>query len=343
MKILIIGGTGTISSAVTRLLAENGHELWLLNRGNRRTEIPAGVKLIVADIGDERSVDEKLGDLRFDVVCEFIGFLPFQVERDFRLFRNRTHQYVYISSASAYRKPAQGYLITEETPLVNPYWQYSRDKAACEALLMKHFREDGFPVTIVRPSHTYGERSVPVGVHGMKGSWQVLKRMLDGKPVVIQGDGSSLWTMTWNEDFARGYIGLVGNPRALGEAFHITSDESLTWNQIHETIAAALGVPLKSCHVASDFLSAVAPQAYDMEGKLLGDKAVSVVFDNSKLKSLVPGFQARVPFADGVRRTITYILQHPELQVEDPAFEAWCDRVVEVLGVAKREVGMFFL
>ena len=338
MKILIIGGTGTISSAVARLLAESGHELWLLNRGNRASEMPAGVQHIAADINDERLVEERLGDQVFDAVCEFIGFLPFQVERDYRLFRNRTHQYIYISSASAYRKPAQGYLITEETPLVNPYWQYSRDKAACEALLMKHFREDGFPVTIVRPSHTYGERSVPVGVHGMKGSWQVLKRMLDGKPVLIQGDGSSLWTMTWNEDFARGYIGLVGNPRALGEAFHITSDESLTWNQIHETIAAALGVPLKPCHVASDFLSAVAPQAYDMEGKLLGDKAVSVVFDNAKLKSLVPGFHAQVPFADGVRRTIDYIMKHPELQVEDPEFDAWCDRVVEVLRVAKREI-----
>ena len=336
MKILIIGGTGTISSAVTRLLAESGHELWLLNRGNRAAEMPAGVRHIAADINNERLVEERLGDQVFDAVCEFIGFLPFQVERDFRLFRNRTHQYIYISSASAYRKPAQGYLITEETPLVNPYWQYSRDKAACEALLMKHFREDGFPVTIVRPSHTYGERSVPVGVHGMKGSWQVLKRRLDGKPVLIQGDGSSLWTMTWNEDFARGYISLVGNPLALGEAFHITADESLTWNQIHETIAATLGVPLKPCHVASDFLSAVAPQAYDMEGKLLGDKAVSVVFDNAKLKSLVPGFRAQVPFSDGVRRTIDHIMKHPELQVEDPEFDAWCDRVVEALEQTKR-------
>lgn len=246
MRILIIGGTGTISSAITRQLAESEHELWLLNRGNRRDEVPEGVKQIIADIDDEAEVLRLIGDTQFDAVCEFIGFLPSQVERDHRLFAGRTRQYVYISSASAYNKPARNYVINEGTTLANPHWQYSRDKIACEELLMKYYREEGFPVTIVRPSHTYCERSVPLSVHGTKGSWQVLKRMMEGKPVIIHGDGSSLWTMTWNGDFARGYIGLLGNPHAIGEAFQIMSDESLTWNQIYEAAAAALGVSLEA-------------------------------------------------------------------------------------------------
>ena len=216
MKILLIGGTGTISSAITRQLAESGHELWVLNRGNRKNEVPAGVRQVICDINDEAEVLRQTGDQVFDAVCEFIGFLPSQVERDIRLFCGRTRQYVYISSASAYNKPAASHVITEGTALANPYWEYSRNKIACEELLMKTYREEGFPVTIVRPSHTYCERSVPVSVHGPKGSWQVLKRMLEGKPVLIQGDGSSLWTLTWNEDFARGFIGLLGNPKAIG-------------------------------------------------------------------------------------------------------------------------------
>ena len=212
MRILFIGGTGTISSAITQQLAATEHELWLLNRGNRKGEVPQNVKQIVADINDKNAVLEKLGDTMFDAVCDFIGFVPYQVERDFRLFAGRTRQYVYISSASAYNKPARSYVINEGTTLANPHWQYSRDKIACEELLMKHYREDGFPVTIVRPSHTYCERGVPVSVHGPKGSWQVLKRMMEGKRVIVHGDGSSLWTMTWNGDFSKGFIGLLGNP-----------------------------------------------------------------------------------------------------------------------------------
>ena len=229
MKILLIGGTGTISSAITRLLAEDDHQLWLLNRGSRKNEVPANVKQAIADIDDTAEVLKQLSDEQFDAVCEFIGFLPSQVERDIRLFSGRTRQYVYISSASAYNKPAANHVITEGTTLANPHWEYSRNKIACEEILMREYREKGFPVTIVRPSHTYCERGVPVSVHGPKGSWQVLKRMMQGKQVIIQGDGSSLWTLTWNEDFARGFIGLLGNPKALGEAFQIMSDEQLTW------------------------------------------------------------------------------------------------------------------
>ena len=332
---MLIGGTGTISSAITRQLAQSNHELWLLNRGSRKNEVPNNVKQIIADIDDEKEVLRQIGDTQFDAVCEFIGFLPSQVERDIRLFKGHTKQYVYISSASAYNKPAASHVITEGTTLANPYWEYSRNKIACEELLLKEYRENGFPITIIRPSHTYCERAVPVSVHGLKGSWQVLKRMIEGKPVVVHGDGSSLWTLTWNEDFAQGFIGLLGNPKAIGEAFQIMSDEQLTWNQIYECVAKALNVTSKLYHVASDFLAATSPKEWDYMGNLLGDKAVTVVFDCTKLKRAVPGFQATTRFDEGVRRCVAYILAHPELQIEDPEFDAWCERVIAAQEAAK--------
>ncbi len=331
----MIGGTGTISSAITRQLAAGGHDLWLLNRGNRKNEVPESVKQVIVDVSDEAEVLRLLGDEQFDAVCEFIGFLPSQVERDIRLFSGRTRQYVYISSASAYNKPTASHVITEGTTLANPHWEYSRNKIACEELLMKEYREKGFPVTIVRPSHTSCERGVPVSVHGLKGSWQVLKRMMEGKPVIIQGDGSSLWTLTWNEDFARGFIGLLGNPKAIGEAFQIMSDEQLTWNQIYQCVGNALGVTPNIYHVASDFLVATSPKAWDFEGNLIGDKSVTVVFDCTKLKRAVPGFMATTRFDEGVRRCVAHILAHKELQTEDPEFDAWCDRIIEAQEAAK--------
>ena len=332
---LLIGGTGTISSAITRQLAAEGHDLWLLNRGNRSSETPNNVKQIIADIDDTIDVMRKLNGEQFDAVCEFIGFTPDQVARDFSLFCGHTRQYVYISSASAYNKPAASHVITEGTTLANPYWEYSRNKIACEALLMQHYRESGFPVTIVRPSHTYCERSVPVSVHGPKGSWQVLKRMMEGKQVIVNGDGSSLWTLTWNEDFARGFIGLLGNPKAIGETYQIMSDEQLTWNQIYQCVANALDVEFKPYYVASDFLAATSPAEWDFTGNLLGDKSVTVVFDCTKLKRAVPGFQATTRFDEGVRRCVAYVLAHPELQTEDPEFDAWCDRVIAAQERAK--------
>ncbi len=336
-KALFIGGTGTISSAITAALAAEGKwELTLLNRGNRDETVPAGVRVIHADISDEATVATLLEGKTWDCVADFIGFVPSQVERDWRLFRGKTAQYIYISSASAYQKPVVSPFINEGTPLANPFWQYSRDKIACEDFLMDKYREEGFPVTIVRPSHTYGNRSVPVGVHGDKGSWQVLRRMLDGKPVIIHGDGTSQWTLTHNTDFAKGFIGLMGNPLALGNAFQITSDQTLTWNQIYEVIAAILGVELKPYYVSSAFLAAVGP--YDFRGGLLGDKACTVLFDNTKLKRAVPGFQATVRFEDGIRDTIANILTHPELQVEDPAFDRWCDSVIAAQETAREKV-----
>ncbi len=338
MKILIIGGTGTISSAITSQLAASGNELWLLNRGTRKTEVPANVKQVIADINDEDSVLKQIGDTCFDAVCEFIGFLPDQVRRDIRLFKERTRQYMYISSASAYNKPAASHVITEGTSLANPYWQYSRDKIACEDILMKEYRENGFPVTIIRPSHTYCERAVPLSVHGPKGSWPVLKRMLEGKPVIIHGDGSSLWTLTWNEDFAKGFIGLIGNPKAIGEAFQIMSDESISWTQIYECVAKALGVTLNPYYVSSGFLAAVCPEGYDLTGNLIGDKAATVVFDCSKLKRAVPGFQAVTRFHEGVRHCVAYALEHTELQIDDPEFDLWCDKVIAAQETAKMSI-----
>ncbi len=334
----MIGGTGTISSAITRQLAAAGHDLWLLNRGTRKNEVPEGVTHLIVDINNESKVLELLGKKTFDAVCEFIGFLPSQVERDVRLFKGRTRQYVYISSASAYNKPAANHVITEGITLANPYWEYSRNKIACEELLLKEYRENGFPITIVRPSHTYCERGVPVSVHGPKGSWQVLKRMLQGKQVLVNGDGSSLWTVTWNEDFARGFIGLLGNPKAIGEAFQIMSDEQLSWNQIYQCVANALGVEFKPYYVASEFLAATSPKEWNFTGNLLGDKSVTVVFDCAKLKRAVPGFQATTRFDEGVRRCVAYILAHPELQIEDPEFDQWCDRVIAAQEQAKRSI-----
>lgn len=327
MNILLIGGTGTISMAITRLLAKQGHTLYLLNRGGRTAELPENVTVITGDISNEADISAKIEGMTFDCVGEFIGFVPEQVERDYRLFSGKTKQYIYISSASAYQKPLSDYRITESTPLSNPHWQYSRDKIACEEFLMKMYRENGFPVTIVRPSHTYDERSVPLGVHGDKGSWQVIKRIMEGKKVIIHGDGTSLWTITHNSDFAKAYCGLIGNIHAIGQAFHITSDESVTWNQIYGIIADTLGVPLKACHIPSDFLNAIGP--YDFEGTLIGDKASTVVFDNSKIKRAVPDFTATVRADQGIRSTIEYVLAHPELQTEDEEFDQWCDRVID--------------
>ncbi|MGN0430134.1 MAG: SDR family oxidoreductase [Acetatifactor sp.] len=337
MKALFIGGTGTISMAITRLLAGMPEwELYLLNRGNRRYDLPEGIKTIEADINDEALVDEKISDMKFDVVCDFIGFVKEQLERDYRLFRGKTKQFMYISSASAYQKPLSDYRITEGTPLVNPYWEYSRNKIACEDYLMKLYREEGFPVTIIRPSHTYDERSVPLGVHGDRGSFQVIRRMQLGKPVIVHGDGTGLWTMTHNSDFAKAFVGLMGNVHAIGENYQITSDETLTWNQIYQTIADCLGVEYKPYYVASDFLDAVS--RYDFRGGLIGDKSNSLVFDNAKVKRAVPGFTATVRFEQGVRNTIEYVLSHPECQVEDPEFDAWCDNVIAVLEEAKKKL-----
>ena len=327
MKALFIGGTGTISMAISKLLLEKGWELYLINRGNRNNDPRLkGAHFITVDINDEAAVAEKLSGMTFDVACDFIGFVPEQLERDYRLLKGKVRQFMYISSASAYQKPCANYVISEKTPLANPYWEYSRNKLACEDYLMKLYRDENFPVTIIRPSHTYDERSVPLGVHGDKGSWQVVKRIKEGKPVIIHGDGTTLWTITHNSDFAKGFVGLMGNIHAIGEAFQIMSDESVTWNQIYQCIADSLGVELKAVHVSSEYLAAHSD--YDFTGSLIGDKANSVVFDCSKLKSLVPDFVATKRADQGIRETIEYVLAHSECQKDDPDFDKWCDEII---------------
>lgn len=333
MNILVLGGTGTISTAVVAGCLQRGWQVTLLNRGSRPA--PAGAESLVADLRDETAVAAATAGKRYDAVAQFAGYNAADAARDIRLFGGRCGQYLYISSASAYQKPILSYPITESTPLANPYWQYSRDKAAAEAVLLAAWREQGFPVTIVRPSHTYDARKVPLALNGTNGSWQVLARMLAEKPVIIPGDGTSLWALTAAEDFAAGYLGLVGNPRTLGSAYHITTDEVMPWDQIYRTVADALGRPLHACHIASDLL-ADCGKAYDFRGQLLGDKANTVLFDNTKIKRAVPGFACTVPMAQGLRRTVENVLAHPCYQTPDPQFDAWCDRMIEARCAARR-------
>ena len=336
MRILFIGGTGTISTAISKLLISQGHDLFLLNRGQRNEMLPAGARCLIADVNDEAKVAGLINDLDFDCVTDFIAYVPEHLQRDYRLFKDKTKQFIFISSTSVYQKPLSDYRVSEGTPLANPLWQYSRDKIACEDYLMKRYREEGFPVTIVRPSYTYDERKVPLGVRGNMGTWSIIKRILDGKPVIVQGDGTALWTMTHADDFAKGFVGLIGNIRARGEAIQITSDETLTWNQIYQCIADAVGKPLKAVHVSSEFLAAAGP--YDFNGGLLGDKANSVIFDNTKLKRLVPCFVAEKRFDQGVRETINYILAHTEYQIEDEVFDRWCDEIIESLQTIAQKI-----
>lgn len=333
MKALFIGGTGTISTDVVALARQRGWEITLLNRGSKK--LPEGIRGIIADIQDEETVAKAMEHENYDVVAQFIGYTAKDAERDIRLFRNKTKQYIFISSASAYQKPLADYRITESTPLANPYWEYSRHKIAAEEVLMAAYRATGFPVTIVRPSHTYNGTKPPVCVHGAKGNWQILQRILDGKPVIIPGDGSSLWTLTHSKDFAKGYVGLMANPHAVGHAFHITTDESMTWNQIYETIADALGKPLNALHVASDFLARHG-ENYDFRGELLGDKSATVVFDNSKIKRFVPDFVCTISMAEGLRQSVRYMLSHPETQTPDPQFDKWCDRIADAMRAADK-------
>jgi nucleoside-diphosphate-sugar epimerase len=328
MRVLFIGGTGFISSAVSRAAIAQGLDLYVLNRGRRLDDLP-GSHPLVADIHRPDDVRTALYGLDFDVVVDWIAFTPEDVERDLALFRGKVGQYVFISSASAYEKPPTHYLITESTPLCNPYWRYSRDKIACEERLMRAHREEAFPATIVRPSLTY-DTNLPIAIGGW-GCYTLAQRLLDGRPIIVHGDGSSLFVVTHADDFARGFLGLLGNDRALGQAFHITSDEVLTWNQIYVTIAEALGVEARIVHIPSDFIARIAP---DLSGSLLGDKTWSVVFDNGKVKSFVPGFEAAIPLRDGVRRTLDWFAAEEARRCVDPMVDAQVDRILEAYGAA---------
>ena len=329
MKILLIGGTGIISTAVSKALLAAGHELWLINRGTHNHILPEGANYITGEINDTNAMEKALSGQSFDCIADFIVLKPEQIERDYHLFHGRTKQYIFISSASAYQKPLSHYEITESTPLSNPYWDYAANKILCENKLMDFYRKTGFPATIIRPSHTYDEYNIPLCITGWHGCYSVIKRMQEGRPVIIPGDGTSLWTLTHNSDFARAFLGIAGNPHALGEAVNVTSDEVMTWNQIYETIADALHVPLHPFYVSSLFLHQAGP--FDFKSCLLGERVQTAVFRNDKLKRLVPGYQAAVPFRTGVQTALHNLLTDPALQAEDPVFDAWCDSVIDAL------------
>jgi len=325
MKILFLGGSGVISRAVTAQTLAAGHDLWLLNRGQHRPV--AGARTITADLTDVAGVRAALAGHTWDVVVQWIAFGPEDIRRDVELFRDRTRQYVFISSASIYQKPSlPPYLLTESTPRVNPHWEYARKKIAAELELEAAHRAHGFPYTIVRPSLTYGDDQIPLVLNAWQQPWTAIDRMRRGAPVIIPGDGTSLWTITHNTDFAAGLLGLFGHPQAIGEAFHITSDEALTWNRIFALTAAAAGVAApRFVHIASDFIIACVPA---VEGTLLGDKSVSAVFDNAKLKRLVPGFAARTDFATGIRRTLAWFEADPARQTVDAEMNRRWDKLV---------------
>jgi len=322
MKVLFIGGTGNISGACTRLALERGMEVYHINRGNRN--VIAGVKSIKADIHNVDEVKKALKNQHFDVVANFIAFVPKDIQNDYELFKDLTDQYIFISSTSAYQKPISHPVITESTPLKNPYWQYSRDKIDCEDLLNKMYRAYDFPMTIIRPSLTY-ETVIPAAI----GSWDdftIIDRIRKGKKIIVHGDGTSLWTITHSTDFAKGFVGLLGHQQAVGHAFHITSDEILTWNQIYEAIAMAAGKPAKMVHIASEFIA-----RFDdfHTGNLAGDKANSVIFDNTKIKSFVPDFNATISFKDGIKKTVEWFESDPSRMVIKEETNVFMDKVIE--------------
>jgi nucleoside-diphosphate-sugar epimerase len=322
MKVLFIGGTGFISTAVSQLALARGIELYHLNRGLRKAALP-GVHNLIADIHQPETVRTALQGLQFDVVVDWIAYTPEDIERDLSLFRGQVKQFIFISSASAYQKPPAYPIITESTPLHNPHWQYSRNKIACEERLLQAYRQEAFPVTIIRPSLTY-DSNFPIAIGGW-GCYTLADRLKKGQPIIVHGDGSSLWVVTHAEDFGRGLLGLFDNPQALGHAFHITSDEVLTWDQIYMTIADALDVKANIVHIASDFIAKVAPE---LGAGLIGDKTWSAIFDNSKIKAFVPGFQAVIPFREGIRRTLAWFDADEKRRWVDDKVNEEMDRIL---------------
>ena len=320
MKVLFIGGTGIISSACSKLAVQQGIDLYLMNRGQSLRPVVDGAAVLLGDIRDPQSARAALAHHSFDAVVDWVAFTPDHIETDLDLLRGRTGQYVFISSASAYQTPPTGLPVTESTVLDNPFWQYSRNKIACEERLVQAYRAEKYPITIVRPSHTYDCTLLP-----MEGGYTVVDRMLRGLPVIVHGDGTSLWTLTHHSDFARGFNGLLGNSHAIGEAIHITSDEWLSWNQIFNLVAGAAGAEAKIVHVPSELIAAYDP---DWGASLLGDKTHSMIFDNSKIKRLVPNFTCAIPFSRGVEEIMAWYNADPARRKVDEAFNSTCNRIL---------------
>src|SRR6202167_3957916 len=333
MKILFIGGTGIISTACTALAAERGMDVTLLTRGQRMSQkLPRGVKTLIADVNDP-DLGQKLERESFDTVVDWIAFTPADIERDLKLFRGRTKQFIFIGSTSAYQKPPTHYLLTENKPLANPYWEYARNKIACEERLMRAYREEDFPVTIVRPSLTYGETLIPLVLNSWERSYTAVDRMIRGQKLIVPGDGTSLWVITHNTDFAKGLVGLLGNQQAIGHSFHITSDEVLTWDQMFRTVGDAVGVEPRLLHISSDFIAACLP---DKKGTLIGDKSESVVFDNSKIKRFVPEYRATTSFAERIRQSLAWFNADAARKQVDSQVNATMDKLI---GLYERGMG----
>lgn len=320
MKVLFIGGTGIISTACVELCVKRSIDIYLLNRGRSIRSIPAGAKSLVADYRNPVEVQSVIGDMQFDSVVDWIAYVPEQVQYDIDFFKDRTSQYIFISSASAYQTPPQRLPVTELTPLENPVWQYSRDKIACENLLKRSFNGDNFPATIVRPSHTYDKMSLP-----FQERYTIIDRMRRGKKIIIHGDGSSLWVLTHSKDFAKGFVGLLGNKAAVGETFHITSDEILNWNQIAQYLAEAAGVKADIVHIPSEV---IADYHKDWGDSLLGDKTHSMIFDNNKIKKFVPDFEATIPFSEGAKEIIAWYDEDPSRQEVEPVMDKLIDKLI---------------
>ena len=324
MRVLFIGGTGIISSACSPLAISSGIELYLFNRGKSQRPSPEGAHVLNGDIRNPEEARRVMGDLKFDAVVDWIAFTPDHVEADLDLFRDRTGQLLFISSASAYQSPPSTLPVTESTVLDNPYWQYSRNKIACEERLVKAYRDEKYPITIVRPSHTYDKTLLP-----FEGGYSQFKRMIEGKPVVVHGDGTSLWVLTHHQDFARAFVPLLGNSHAIGEAYHITSDEWLTWNQIFDIVGKAAGVEVKKVHVSSDEMIRRRPS---LEGSLIGDKANSMVFDNTKIKRLAGGWEAKIPFSQGAKEIVEYYTSDPSRGKVDEEWSSFEEELIAAFG-----------
>jgi len=321
MKVLFIGGTGVISSACSKLAVEKGIKLYLLNRGQSSRPVPESVELLKCDIRDTDSAKRIIGKKQFDVVVNWVAYTSDHILNDIDIFKDKTNQYIFISSASAYQTPPARLPVTEDTPLANPFWQYSQEKIDCEKLLRQTYESNKFPITIVRPSHTYDRRTLP-----FQGRYTVVNRMRKGKKVIVHGDGSSIWVLSHHKDFAKGFVGLLGNSKAIGEAFHITSDELLTWNQIFDFVAEAASTEVDKFYVPSDVIAKFNSEWGD---GLLGDKAHSMIFDNSKIKKFVPEYSANIPFSEGAREIMEWFDEDPTRQVIDENLDKQMDQIIE--------------
>jgi nucleoside-diphosphate-sugar epimerase len=321
MNALIIGGTGIISTDVVKLALQRGWEITLLNRGLSGS-LPSGAEAITCDVHEEAQMEKALAGKNFDVVANFIGHSVEDIERDMRLFRDRCLQYIFVSTCMTYQKPSSDMLITEATPQRNDF--AAQNKIACEEALRAAYRAEGFPMTIVRPSWTYNETTIPFIATSWTKPWTLVERILHGKPILVPGDGTSLFTITHASDFAKGFVGLMGNPRSIGHAFHITGQEAMCWNAYLDAIGQAVGVKPNPVHIATDFICAISPE---LTGDLKGDKIYTMLFDNSKLRSFVPDFAATLPYAQGIRKSLADLEQHPEKKVIDERYTAHYDAI----------------